>query len=299
MNRLARPGYAILFACLCALVPFLLTTPTSKANTLPPTNSLLVDEGTRLSDMGPDGDTSFFAHWPAVAFNPNANEYLVVWVGYDGTTNPLVGDQEIYGQRIDATTGAAIGENDFRISDMGPDGAIGYEVYNPDVIYNPDLNEYLVVWRGDDVHGPGENENEVYVQRIDATTGNEVGANDFRVSVSGIDGNAVRDAFMPHAVYNSTAQEYLVVWYGDHQVNNKMTIYGQRLDATDLTELGIDDFQISDMGPTSDAAYDARSPRAAYNPIDDEYLVVWYGNDNIRPVNRWRSRGVWSKTQRK
>ncbi len=67
----------------------------------------------------PDGNVSFAALNPAVAYNAMNNEYLVVWSGDDDTA-PLVDEEfEIFGQRIDAATGAAIGTNDFRISDMG------------------------------------------------------------------------------------------------------------------------------------------------------------------------------------
>ena len=54
----------------------------------------------RISDMGPDGDTAFGDNHPAVADNPNADEYLVIWEG-DDDTGTLVDDEvEIFGQRI-------------------------------------------------------------------------------------------------------------------------------------------------------------------------------------------------------
>ena len=42
-------------------------------------------------------------------------------------------------------------------------------------------------------------------------------------------------------------------------------------------EIGANDFRISDMG--GDTLSDALRPAAAYNPISDEYLVVWEGDD--------------------
>ena len=283
MNRPIRVGTAIWIAALCTVTTLLLISPASRAG-VRPTAAQLADEGRRYSDMGPDGQTQFFGQWPAVAYNSVEHEFLVVWAGHDGATDPLMVEEEIFGQRIDAATGAEIGENDFRISDMGPNNAPGYDVRHPDVIFNPDDNEYLVVWTGDDIYGPIENELEIYGQRLDGATGEEVGVNDFRISVTGSEGNEYSDAFMPSVTYNGTVREYLVVWYSDHGVNNKMIIFGQRLDALSGTEIGADDFQISDMGPASNASYDARSPRVAYNPLDDEYLVVWYGNDNIPPL---------------
>ena len=51
-----------------------------------------------------------------MAYNPNADEYLVVWDG-DDRGGALVNDEfEVYGQRLDARTGAEVGINDFRKS---------------------------------------------------------------------------------------------------------------------------------------------------------------------------------------
>jgi hypothetical protein len=53
----------------------------------------------RLSDMGPDGDTGYFAMYPALAHNSLDHEYLVVWLGEDNTP-PLVDNElEVFGQR--------------------------------------------------------------------------------------------------------------------------------------------------------------------------------------------------------
>ena len=48
------------------------------------------------------------------------NEFLVVWQGDDNSGSLVEGEEEIFGQRLNAATGAAVGNNDFRISDMGP-----------------------------------------------------------------------------------------------------------------------------------------------------------------------------------
>ena len=105
----------------------------------------------RLSDMGPDGNANFDAFDPQVVYNPTQTEYFVVWEGSDDTdfgNGPLVaGEDEIWGQRVDAATGAEIG-TDLRLSDMGPDGNANFNAFNPQVVYNPTQNEYFVVWAG-------------------------------------------------------------------------------------------------------------------------------------------------------
>jgi hypothetical protein len=125
----------------------------------------------RISDMGPDGNSNFDAFNPAVAYNSIDNEYLVVWEG-DDNTPPLVDQEtEIFGQRLNAATGAQIGENHIRLSDMGPDGAPNFVARAPAMAYNSTNNESLVVWRGDDNTPPlVDNEFEVYGQRFTTLT---------------------------------------------------------------------------------------------------------------------------------
>jgi len=89
-----------------------------------------------------------------------------VWRGDDNTA-PLVNDEyEVFGQRVDAATGAQIGA-DFRLSDMGPDGDANYDAFDPAVAYNRTNNQYLVVWYGDDDTPPlVDGEYEVFGQRF-------------------------------------------------------------------------------------------------------------------------------------
>src|SRR5262249_281162 len=82
--------------------------------------------GFRVSFMGPRGNPGFDAGSPGVAYNSRNNEYFVVWNGDDVTNN----EQEIYGQRLDAATGALLGGK-LRISDMGPDGTNQFVAFAP------------------------------------------------------------------------------------------------------------------------------------------------------------------------
>jgi hypothetical protein len=241
----------------------------------------------RLSDMGPDGSSAYVAFTPAVAYNSANNEYLVVWYGDDDTAPLVDNETEIFGQRVNAATGAEIGTNDFRLSDMGPDGNTGYSVYRPAVAYNSTDNEYLVVWRGDDnAGGLVDNEFEVFGQRVNAATGAEIGT-DFRLSDMGPDGNANYDAYGPAVAYNSTNNQYLVVWDGDDNtgglVDEEYEVFGQRVDAASGAEIGAD-FRLSDMGPDGNANYDADRPAVAYNSTNNQYLVVWEGDDDTAPL---------------
>jgi hypothetical protein len=238
--------------------------------------------------MGPDGDAAYDASYPAVAYNAIEGEYLVVWYGDDDTGALVDNELEIYGQRIEAATGAQIGP-DLRLSDLGPDGDPDYAAAQPAVAYNPQENEYLVVWHGDDNTGAlADEEFEVYGQRLDAATGAEVGANDMRLSAMGADGDTTYNGGFAAVAYNPLAREYLVLWYGDDDTpplaNSEFEVYGQRLDAASGAEVGEDDFRLSDMGPDGDPGYAAIYPGVAYNRSADEYLVVWTGSDNTPPL---------------
>jgi len=231
----------------------------------------------RISDMGPEGMFSYGAREPAVAYNSADNQYLVVWYGDDDVNNEF----EIYAQRLSAA-GRSIGDNDFRISQMGPAANTSYGAFTPDVAYNSTLNQYLVVWQADDDSGPlVDNEHEIYGQRLNAA-GGEIGFNDFRISVMGSDGNTNFNANQPAVAYNSTDDEYLVVWWGDHNRDEDFEIFAQRLSSSG-SKRGAQ-FRISTMGPALSTAYGAFNPDVAHNSADNEYLVVWHGDDNIAPL---------------
>ncbi len=244
----------------------------------------------RISDMGPEGSIFFDAFHPAVAHNPAANEYVVVWSGDDNTA-PLADEEfEIFGQRIDGATGAEVGTNDFRISDMGPDTGGGFfDANEPHVTYNALDDEYFVVWRGSDDVGPlVGGEIEIFGQRLDGATAADVGTNDFRISDMGPDGVPGFDAFDPVAAYNPTDGEYLVVWWAEDDtpphVFAEHEIYGQRIDASTGSEVGANDFLISDMGPDGDTGFIAKDPGVAYSSAAGAYLVVWSGDDDTAPL---------------
>lgn len=234
----------------------------------------------RISEMGPDGNTSFYALEPAVAYNPDDDEYLVVWSGRDDSTD----EREIFGQRIDAATGAQLG-SDFRISEMGPMGDPNLQPRLPAVAYNPDDGEYLVVWSSDQNDGSElvDDELEIFGQRL-TSDGLQTPPDDFRVSQMGPDGDPSYFAREPAVAYNADAGEYLVVWEGQHSSpDDEQEIYGQRVAATGPPEIG-NDFRISQMGPPGDPNVSPGSPDVAYDSTDQQYLVVWHSDENSATV---------------
>jgi hypothetical protein len=240
------------------------------------------------SRIARDGDAS----GPALAYNSSSNQYLVTWNGDEGTTN---NELEIWGQRISAA-GAEVG-SDFRISDVGTDGDVNRgpitSTHKPEgsVAYNPQTNEYLVAWPADDL--ATDNKGEIFGQRLDAS-GNEVGTNDFRISNTGQDTDAGRDATSVDLAYDSHDNQYLAVFNADRlhtgttelASNNEEEVFGQRLSATGAQIPTSADFRISKTGPDGDTFYDSNSPSVAYGTPSDEYLVAWtsdaiQGQDHI------------------
>lgn len=230
----------------------------------------------RISVTGPEGNGNFDALTPAIAYNSTDNNYLVVWTGEGNTGTLVVNELEIFGQIINADGSLLI--SDFRISAMGPNGNENFDATNPAAAYNPVANNYLVTWTGDDNSaGTINNEFEIYGQLI-TNLGAETGPNDFRISNMGPDGNENFDAENSAIAYNSTTNNFLVVWDGDDAVNGEKEIYGQLI-AADGTEIG-SDFQISEQGPATNTAFGAQNPSLAYNNQENNYLVVWQGDDN-------------------
>ncbi len=122
-----------------------------------------------ISDIRSIGVTVYDAFFPAVAFNPQKNQYLVAWQADDGTGRLVDDEFEIFVQRLD-TLGAQVGPDDLRISSMGPDGSTHFNAAAAAVACMSAEDECLVVWQGDDDTPPlMDNEFEIFGQRLDAT----------------------------------------------------------------------------------------------------------------------------------
>jgi uncharacterized repeat protein (TIGR01451 family) len=197
----------------------------------------------RISDVGTPGETdanraSFDAEAPDVATD-SAGGYMVVFSADDDLPGPVgAGENEIYGQLV-SSAGATTPGSHVRLSDMGVDGNNNNTAVNPAIVYNSAANEYLVAWQGDDVT---DNELEIYGQRVSAAAA-EVGANDFRISDMGPNGDANYDATLPALAFSSGARQYLAVWTGDDNsnglVNEQIEVFGQRIEFNAPTVINV------------------------------------------------------------
>jgi hypothetical protein len=241
------------------------------AKTSPPT--LSIGPPFRISETAtasPDRGASF----PELAYNPDNHECLVIWES-DGLTE-VKGVKDIYGQRLHAVTNERIGIG-FRISTM-TDGDKNHGSNRPKVVYNRNAREYLVVWYGSGLFHSPDRFFEVYGQRLDRT-GKAIGTN-FRIShatdLGKVSTSFVRSSSQAEVAWNSTNNEYLVIWKGMGEPEDavKMEIYGQRMTSKGLF-LG-NSFRISH---TTDQGinFQVNAPAIAYNGKDNQYLVVWNG----------------------
>jgi hypothetical protein len=232
----------------------------------------------RVSVMGPDVNPDYDASSPAVAYESTNNEYLVVWEGDEGTS-PLVNNEfEIWGQRLNASA-EKLGTQ-FRISTTAGLGDADYDAGDPDVAYNSATipHQYLVVWEADsDNGGLADDELEIWGRRV--TTSGGLLWGQVRISDMGGTGNAAYDAGDPAVTYNSTDNQYLVVWEGDDATDGEFDIFGQRLDGATGEELGANDFFLSNVGSGPNTQYDALNPAVAYDPYNNAYLVVWQDDE--------------------
>jgi hypothetical protein len=185
---------------------------------------------------------------PAVAYNPDANQYLVTWNDYRSraATGP-----DIYGQRVKAD-GSLATQGNFAIAT-----ATGYQMY-PKVVYSTTSHQYLVAWHG--YRDSGTSGADIYGQRLHWLVGIPLGY-EFNIS-------AARESHEePDVAYNSTDHEYLVVWADDRDGDGETDIWGQRYDR--------DGLPLGENFVVREEAGNETRPVVAYNPAENNYLVVW------------------------
>jgi hypothetical protein len=200
---------------------------------------------TRISGPGAIANESS----PAIAYNPVAEEFLVVW---EDRRNGA----DIYGRRV-AVDGKPVG-GDFRITSGGDS-----ETW-PAVAHNPSDDEYLVVWM-DDRSGLWD----IYGRRLKGT-GATIGT-DFRVCEPGATGNE----YKPELAFSTTAEQYFVVWADERNTATRLwDVYGRRVSAAGAP-VG-SDIRISGAGAIS---HDIQ-PVVAYNVTTNHYVVAWADKRN-------------------
>jgi hypothetical protein len=148
---------------------------------------------------------------PTVAYDPARHRFLVVWTGNPQIGSMAASEIDVFGRFV-RSDGSLVGGADRRLSNVGIDGETTLFPVRPDIGFNPFLGQFLLAWSGDnDKSGGVDEESEVWGQRV-AGNGDLVGAQDFRISHSGPDGDIDFAANRPAVAFDPSNCRYLVVW---------------------------------------------------------------------------------------
>ncbi len=183
---------------------------------------------------------------PAIACNSQADEFLVVWqAGEPGNAD----EPDIYARRVSAS-GVPLGEPIAISTAPGPQVA-------PAVAYNPNANEYLVVW-SDARNGYGARQ-DIYARRLTGD-GSLVGP---ELRITNRDGNEKR----PRVAYNPLDDLYVVVWEDTGGAAQDTGVLAQRLRGDGELE--------GQPYAVADEVWKDQVPDIAYVPVGNRFLVVW------------------------
>lgn len=247
------------------------------ADTLGPLGSRM-----QISFMGGANGASinYRADNPQVTWNSATDEYFVVWQADDDVNGGVDNEFEIFG-RLVAGGGSPLGPTQTRLTTLGGVGSDQSRANNPDVAYNPDDNQFLVTFNGDDAL-VSDGETEIFGQLVTANTGSPLGAY-FQISDVGLAGSTSFFASTSAVAYNPITSNYTVAFHGDEEVDNEQEIWVRRVDNTG-TVLDSDEVRISSLGPDGDNTYGAFNAAIAYSPVSSDTLVVFQGDDDILPL---------------
>lgn len=199
-------------------------------------------QGHQLALSAPLGDQKN----ASVAYNSQDGEYLVVWQDGRGAT------VDVWGQRVGED--GTILNNNLPIS-----SAAGGQVL-PDVAYNLDTNQYLVVW--EDLRADAD----IYAQRINAN--GTLDGDEIAVAVAGSS-----ERHRPRVVYNPISGEFLVVY-----------TYDTATEATNVRgcRLGFDGNPLAGEIDIATGTTDQTHPDVACRSKEGTgggYLIVWRQTD--------------------
>lgn len=180
---------------------------------------------------------------PAVAYNSQQDNYLVVW-----DDNRAGNNVDIYGQIVNSS--GTLGGS-FSLS------VTASQDY-PDVAYNSDQNNYLAVWEDNRTSGSDD----IYGQVISAD-GSLIGSS-FAVAA------ASSNQYDPVVAYHPASQIYLVAWWDNR--NGNYDIYGQIISTTGV--LSGSNFAISNPSGTGNHQ---EYPEVVALPggSPGQFLLVW------------------------
>ncbi len=169
----------------------------------------------QISHVSDTNPTTGSARPAQVAYDPVRHRFLVAWTGNPQVDSMAADEVEVFGRFVDPD-GSLVGTTDRRFSSVGPDGDTSFQPQRPQIGFNRFLDQFLLVWAGDNDTGGGvDQESEAWGQRV-AGNGDLVGALDFRISHSGPDGDINFAANRPALAFDPSNCGYLVGWSSGH-----------------------------------------------------------------------------------
>jgi hypothetical protein len=195
---------------------------------------------------------------PAAAYNPNRDEYLVVWHNKWGAS------RDIYAQRV---TGTGELLSWFSVESYVPLPTYTNDRAQPSVAYDSTRDRYLVVWAYD-VNGDGSNWDihGIFVNWDGPIDGlHEFVICDWPTS----------QQWNPKVAYSPVKDEFMIVWWTDHP-SVPDYISGRRMNAAN-GDLSPSDSDFTISNPT----WPRINPEIAYNNWRNEYLVVYDDTQDI------------------
>jgi len=236
---------------------------------------------------------------PAIAYDPDYHGYMVVWEYLNTSGNIDIHRRQVY---KDGTV-----DSEYSIA-----STLNNET-SPDVVFNPDEREYVVVW----AYNVGTSFHAIQGKHYTAAGGV------FSPGLS-ISSNTTNTLYRPVIDYNSSSDEYLVVFEKETSPGNN-EIWAQRLDndgsrtgqsimisnsssgerspvvssdgnrylvawQEEINHAGTYSYDIRGLMVNGDGSlygsefsiasseYDLIKPRATYNSKEDQFLIVWEDN---------------------
>jgi hypothetical protein len=180
---------------------------------------------------------------PAVAYNNQQNEYMVVWYNARGAT------RDVYARRISAD-GTLLSQ--FTVADNA-----NFWIDDPDIAYSPVHNEYLIAYRYETV----SNGDDIRARRVN-WDGSLIGS---EILIGRPDKTG--DQANPAVAYNDQADEYIVVY--ENRWGDTRDIDAQRVRASDGGLL-------SWRNIATGAGELRHHPDVAYSPGNDYYLITYW-----------------------
>ncbi|MFQ5594981.1 MAG: hypothetical protein ACE5HA_12620 [Anaerolineae bacterium] len=183
--------------------------------------------------------------WPAVAYDPDMDRYLIVW---DDDRNAAFTGHDLFG-RLFEHSGASVGPE-------FPVLTLPASQRQPRLTFNPDRDEFLLVWS--DSRNAIATGNDIFGQLL-REAGTPRGGS-FSVST------APADQTDPAVAYSSRTNDYLVFWSDNRDPESK-NMFGQRV--APPNRIGA---EISSM---VDNASNQFAPSLSFDTERGEYLIVW------------------------